>query len=212
MLVDLNLRDKTVVVLGGGAESELKTRKLLDAGAKVTVISNTFNSHLRRLGKSGRINLLKAGTAKYERLLRSRRPYALIVATEHHDNDNAQARTAKSTGALVCVVDRPNLNDFNMPAIARIGDVRVAVSTGGLSPAMAGLLRRRIERLIKPEDALQVKLQGHIRKIIKQERANPKTRKELVYKVIHDRKISSLLRRKLYSKAKVRAEQIIQNN
>ncbi len=211
MLVDLNLQGKAAVVLGGGEESELKVRKLLDAGARVTVISVKFDRGLRKLAKSSLVNLLQAKSTTYESLLKRQKPYAVVVATEDHDMDIELARTAQSLGALVCVVDRPHLNDFNMPAIAKIGDVRVAISTSGMSPAMAGLLRRRIERIIKPEHALQVKLQGQVREIIKKTITNPTTRKKVVYKIICDRKIKNLLRQNLFEKAKIRAVEIIHN-
>ena len=60
---------------------------------------------------------------------------------------------------MVYAVDNPALSDFILPAVAQVGDVKVAVSTGGKSPAMARVLRERIEKLVTPEDLLEIELQ-----------------------------------------------------
>ena len=56
-----------------------------------------------------------------------------------------------------------------MPAVARIGDVKIAVSTSGKSPAVAKLLRERIEKMVTAEDLLEIQLQSHVRSILKEQ-------------------------------------------
>ncbi len=70
---------------------------------------------------------------------------------------------------MVYSVDNPALSDFILPAVAHIGDVKIAVSTSGKSPAMAKALRERIEKLIQPEDLLEIELQSHLRSILKEQ-------------------------------------------
>ena len=60
---------------------------------------------------------------------------------------------------MVYSVDNPALSDFILPAVAQVGDVKIAVSTSGKSPAMAKVLRERIEKMITPEDLLEIQLQ-----------------------------------------------------
>lgn len=104
------------------------------------------------------------------------------------------------------MVDSPSFNDFNMIAIAKIGRIRIGISTGGLSPAMARALRERIERLIKPDDILQVELQGHVRRVAKQVIPDSSSRREFAYRIMNDRGIRNLLRQNRLDEAKARAE------
>src|SRR5579862_9813349 len=92
-----------------------------------------------------------------------------------------------------------------MTGVAKLGDVRIAVSTQGLSPAMAGILRKKIESIITPEDLLLVILQGEVRKSLKTLVATPAERKKIVYALIRDKKILSALKSKKYAQAKSRA-------
>ncbi|MDA4118482.1 MAG: bifunctional precorrin-2 dehydrogenase/sirohydrochlorin ferrochelatase [Thaumarchaeota archaeon] len=216
MLIDLVVAGKETLIVGGGKEPEFKALKLLDGKAKITVVASGFTSGLRRLASSNKhlITLVSAKpTPSAEaRIIREREPRVIFISTGDADLDeeiSVAARSAGTRNAIVCVVDDPRLNDFNMPAIAKLGDVRVAVSTEGKSPAMAGILRRRIEKLITPEDLSHVRLQGHIREASKKRLKDARARKEFVYKVINSKKIGALLRKGKYSEAERLAEAML---
>ncbi len=204
LLVDLNVGGRDVAVVGGGVEVELKSLKLLDSGARVTVVGGTFSAGLRRLGTSKKVKLVRTRTAgkRLGPVLAKIKPFVVFVSTGNEKLDRETAEAAKSTGAMVCVVDRPSLNDFNMPAIAKVGDVRVAISTQGMSPAMASILRKRVERLITREDLLQVRLQGDLREVSKKRLRDPASRKKFVYRIINDEVIREMLRRNRYEEAR----------
>lgn len=119
------------------------------------------------------------------------------------------AREAKPRAPLVCVVDDPRLNDFNMPAIAKIGGIRIGVATAGQSPAMAGILRSKIEKMITPEEVLQVRLQGYIRKASRRHLEDASSRKAFAYKVIQDDEIGALLKKRDYTGARRLAEKML---
>jgi siroheme synthase-like protein len=139
-------------------------------------------------------------------------PKVVFISTGNPglDEELSEAVRAHGRGALICVVDEPRLNDFNMPAIAMIGDIRVGVSTGGRSPAMAAILRGKIEKVVTRQDVLQVRLQGHIRKESRKRLKDAASRKEFAYKVIRDRRIGALLRRNDYAGARRRAEKMLE--
>jgi siroheme synthase-like protein len=210
MLVDLVLDGKEAVVVGGGAEAELKVRKLLDGGARITVVAQSFTPRLRKLGLVVEEEEKKRGVRLIEKeptgnalraILRRTKPLLVFVSTGDEGLDKRVAREARSAGSLVCVVDRPKLNDLNMPAVAKLGDVRVAVSTQGMSPAMASILRKRIEKIITREDILQVRLQGKLREASKSRLPYPASRRDFVYRIIEDEEIKELLRRNRYREA-----------
>jgi precorrin-2 dehydrogenase/sirohydrochlorin ferrochelatase len=71
-----------------------------------------------------------------------------------------------------------------------------------MSPAMASILRKRVEKLITREDLLQIKLQGHLREASKKRLGDPASRREFVYRIINDEGIKELLRRDKYAEAR----------
>jgi len=216
MLIDLVLSGKQTLIVGEGKEPEYKALKLLDAKANVTVVGESFTVGLRGLASKskGRLSLI-SGKPTREAVLRAVKeadPKVVFISTGNPqlDEDLSEAvRAADGRAALVCVVDDPRLNDFNMPAIAKIGDIRVGVSTGGKSPAMAGLLRSKIEKVITRQDVLQVRLQGYIRKRSRRRMKDAASRKEFAYKVIRDRRIGALLRKNDYAGARKLAQEML---
>jgi len=212
LLVDLMVDGREALVVGGGREPEFKALKLLDSGARVTVLAESFTPGLRRLRKKVRLVKAPLDKASVRRAVEEREPRVVFVSTGDSDLDQELSRTVRASGrrnAIVCVVDDPRLNDFNMPAIAKLGDIRVGISTGGLSPAMASVIRQRIEDVITPEDIAQVRLQGHLRSIARGTLKDAGSRKELAYRVIKDRKIGALLREGRYREAEERADRML---
>ena len=111
---------------------------------------------------------------------------------------------------MVYVADNPSISDFILPAVSKIGEVRIALSTGGKSPAMAKTLRKRIERLITKEDLLHIELQEYLRAILKREISEQKFRKKILYEVLEDKGINELLKRAKMDKAKKEALTILE--
>ncbi len=215
MLIDLVVAGKDALVVGSGAEPEFKTRKLLDAKARVTVLGENHTEGLHALAfrSAGRVRLssAKATPSSVKRAIARTAPVLVFISTGDPSLDERLAEAVKAAPRAppVCVVDEPRLNDFNMPAIAKVGDICIGVSTGGRSPAMAGILRRRIEKVVTPEDVLQVRLQGQIRKLSKSRLSDALSRKEFAYRVIRDERIEALLREKDYTGAKSLAERML---
>ena len=219
MLVDLKINDKQIIIVGGNGEVELKTKKLIDAKANITIISNQFTDELMRLESENIIRTIKKDFLDSIEIIRNIMPYAVFISTENEDIDREIAISARNLGALVNVIDRPHLNDFDMPAIAKIEDVRVAISTGGSSPAMASIIRQKIEKMnctgqckcITHQDLLQIKLQSQIRKLTRELIEGFDSRKEILYTIIHNEKIKFLLENNQMNKAIEYAELMIRD-
>jgi precorrin-2 dehydrogenase/sirohydrochlorin ferrochelatase len=145
--VFLDLRGRRCLVVGGGAIGERKARDLLECGAHVTVVSPAVTSGLGSLVAAG---LVRHRARKF---LRSDvRDCALVIAaTGSARVDDVVAAEARRRQALVNVVDRPAHCDFIVPSVLRRGELQIAVSTGGRSPALAREVRRRLEPLFGPE-------------------------------------------------------------
>ncbi|MDA4116463.1 MAG: bifunctional precorrin-2 dehydrogenase/sirohydrochlorin ferrochelatase [Thaumarchaeota archaeon] len=216
MLIDVVLAGKQALIVGEGKEPEYKAVKLLDAKANVTVIGESFTDGLRSLASKskGRVRLVQARPTAENVLdaVEETDPRIVFISTGRGEVDeelSEAVRSARKGAPLVCVVDEPRLNDFNMPAIAKIGDIRVGVSTGGKSPAMAGLLRDKIEKAVTRQDVLQVKLQGYIRREARKLLKDAASRKEFAYEVIGDRRVGALLRKGDYAGARKVAEEML---
>ncbi|MGB9841685.1 MAG: precorrin-2 dehydrogenase/sirohydrochlorin ferrochelatase family protein [Candidatus Bathyarchaeales archaeon] len=195
MIIDFKFDGKYVVIVGGGKEAYRKALSFLDAGAKILVASRTFTSGIEKLSREKKINLLKVDIKDEEAFFSqlNPKPDVLAVATSDQKLNVQLSKLARSSGCMVYVADNPAISDFILPAVAKVGDVRIAVSTGGKSPAMARLLRQKVEKLITKEDLLQIKLQAQIRMMLKQQIADQKLRKKILYKILKDEHVRKLL-------------------
>src|SRR5208282_661830 len=210
MLVDLSFQNKIVIVIGEGDELETRVRQFLDAGAKVIVAGSRHSKNLKRLKSVEFVEWNGRGVSK--ELMGKYDPYALILATTNKQLASKVSRSARRQHRpLVYAVDMPDLNDFNMPAVAKLGDIRVAISTGGLSPAMASILRQKIERIITTEDLQEVRLQALMRDRIRHRIQNAELRKRCIYKIIHDEQIRKYLQDHKFEQAKKLASKQIES-
>src|SRR5262245_27727347 len=137
----LDLQTRPCLVVGGGTVAERKVESLLQANAQVTVISPTCTSQLQAWAANGTIKL-------HPRPSRSRALQDFSVAFAATNDETLHkkiAREAKKTGVLLNVVDRPALCSFIVPAVVSRGDLTLAISTGGASPALAKKIRQTLE-------------------------------------------------------------------
>ena len=143
----LDLRGRRCLVVGGGQIGERKARALLDCGARVTIVSPSLTPGLGALVASGRL----VHRARPFRRSDPRGFVLAVAATGDPRVDRVVALAARRWRALANVVDRPQHCDFIVPAMLRRGELQIAVSTGGRSPAIAREIRRRLERFFSPE-------------------------------------------------------------
>jgi precorrin-2 dehydrogenase/sirohydrochlorin ferrochelatase len=137
----LKLEDRKCVIVGGGAMAEQKLSLLLEAGASVTVVSPAATSTIERYASEGVITW-------------SKRPFEpvdldgallAISATANREVDEVVYREAERRGVLCNTVDDPPRCHFYYPSVLRRGDLQIAISTNGKSPALAQRLRKELE-------------------------------------------------------------------
>lgn len=212
MLIDLKVAGKNILIIGGGEVGERKARKFLEAGSRITVISKDFTSGLKRLGGGGKVKLMRMDLNRSLPLI-SRlisRSDVVISATDDSKLNKAVVNEARKNSVLVCAVDNPSISDFHLPAIAKVGDIRIAISTEGKSPAMAKVLRKRVRKSISREDVLQVKLQDYARKFIAPRIPEARVRRNFLYKIIRDEEIKRLLQEGKFGEAKKLTKRIFE--
>ncbi|MFI5280434.1 MAG: bifunctional precorrin-2 dehydrogenase/sirohydrochlorin ferrochelatase [Gemmatimonadales bacterium] len=145
--VALDLTGRPCLVVGGGAVAERKVSALVDAGARVTVVSPSLTPVLLQVATEAPLCWRPREYARGDAA-----GFVLVmVATDDRDVNAAVAAECRERGILVNCADDPARCDFILPSVLRRGAVTVAVSTGGQSPTMARLVREQLDALL-PRD------------------------------------------------------------
>ena len=159
----LNLQDRRCVVIGGGKVALRKIKVLLDCEAKVTMISPEPHPEIVRLSKKKVIRLIQRDYRKEDL-----NDAAIVFAcTDVKETNRRVAEDSKKLRVPVNVTDDPGLSEFIIPSFFRRGDLTIAVSTAGVSPALAKKIRKNLEKRLGKEYASLVSLIGEVRSALK---------------------------------------------
>ena len=163
--IALDLTGRPCLVVGGGAVAERKVAALVEAGARVTVVSPSLTPALLRLATEAplrwRPREYAAGDAAGFILV--------MVATDGRAVNAAVAAECRERGIWVNCADDPARCDFILPSVLRRGAVIVAVSTGGASPTMARLVREELDALLPREVAPLTEVMADVRRALRED-------------------------------------------
>jgi siroheme synthase-like protein len=155
----LDMSRRRCLVIGGGAVAERKIAELLETGAEVTVLAPDVTDVVAGLSKQNAIRFTarcyEAGDLDGFELA--------FVATDDPQVNAAVYREGRSRGVWVNSADDPARCDFILPSVLRRGDLTVAVSTGGTSPALARTVREELELYFTQEYESLAKLAAEVR-------------------------------------------------
>jgi precorrin-2 dehydrogenase/sirohydrochlorin ferrochelatase len=208
LLVDLNLYNKKVIVIGGGTEGTRKVRGLVGQNSKIIVLSPRLNRYLKDLESRGEIITTVSKVRDVNVLDNYEGVFLVIAATDDKELNRRLVKKGRSMGAFVYAVDDPAVSDFSYASIINIEDVmQVAVSTSGRSPIMARRIRIRAERvlrrLIKKTDIEMAKLQEFARNAARSKIDTVTERKEFLYSVEGNNDIQMMLKENKIEEARV---------
>jgi precorrin-2 dehydrogenase/sirohydrochlorin ferrochelatase len=159
-----DIQDKRCVVVGGGDVSLRKVKRLLDCGAKISVVSPKLVPELISLKAE---NAIEHIAADYD--VRYMEEAALIIGATDDEKTNADiCADARSLGIPVNIVDDPQKCDFILPSIVERGDLTIAIGTGGKSPALARSLREKLEDKYGIEYEILLNILGNLRAKMKE--------------------------------------------
>jgi precorrin-2 dehydrogenase/sirohydrochlorin ferrochelatase len=175
----LKLAGRKCLVVGAGTVAESKIESLLSSGAEVRVVAPHANDRVGRWAREKQITL-RRGAYREEDL---RGAFLVVAATSSAKLHARIFRQARRRGILCNVVDDPPHCDFYYPAVVRRGAFQIAISTGGLSPALAQQLRKRLEREFGPEYAAWVKRLGSARDRIRGKISDRESRRKLLHRM-----------------------------
>jgi siroheme synthase-like protein len=161
--VFLEMKERNCVVIGGGAIAERKVEGLVKAGANVTVIGSKITDGLKALLREGVIRHL---AREYQ--ASDRAGYDLVfVATDNADVNAVVFSEARSLRIWVNSTDDPAHCDFILPAVIRRGELTVAVSTGGVSPAVTRAIHQELDDYFTADYAQLVAVAAEVRRRLK---------------------------------------------
>ncbi|MEM9043741.1 MAG: NAD(P)-dependent oxidoreductase [Pseudomonadota bacterium] len=155
----LTMTDRQVAIIGGGEQAAQKTRLILKTEARIDVIADTLEPELDALAKARRIDF------QPDRVPEGYfgKTALVFIATGCPGADAAWHARAKSEGALVNVVDQPDLCDAMTPSIVDRDPVVVAIGTEGTAPLLGRQIKTRIEELLEPRLGDLAALAGRLR-------------------------------------------------
>jgi len=178
----MELSERRVVVVGGGAVAVRKADSLLEAGARLVVVAFKPSDAMTALCTNRGAELIRDRYAK---------PYigeaVLVIAATDDPQVNEQVyRDCQELEILCNVVDDPEHCDFFVPALVKRGDLQIAIGTGGYCPAYAGHLRQRLETMFTEEHGRFLAELENIRKEIIEEVPSSADRKSLLGNLVDD--------------------------
>lgn len=179
--VFLRLERRPCLVVGGGTVALAKIESLLNAGAAITVVSPAATPRVRQL-------------ADAETLLWHQRVFAaadldsvflVIAATNDSSVNHAVYEEALRRNVICNAVDDPPNCDFYFGSVVARGDLQIAISTAGESPALAQHLRREIDALLPADLGLWLDQLGSLRREIRAAAPAGEARNQLLHELAH---------------------------
>jgi len=175
----LKLEERVCLVVGAGRVGESKIRSLLAAGAKVRTVAPVATPAVAAWDRLG--VLAWEGRAFQSADLEG--AFLVVAATSSPVVNDVIFREARQRGILCNVVDDPARCDFYSPAVVRRGDLQIAISTAGRSPALAQRLRRHFERQFPARYAGWVSALGREREILLRQNLDPEFRRRRLHQM-----------------------------
>jgi precorrin-2 dehydrogenase len=178
----LDVAGREALVVGAGKVGEGKIAGLLAAEANVEVVSMAASPQVKRWAEEGKVTLALRPFADSD--LEGK--FLVIAATEDNATNVRVYEGAEKRHILCNVVDVPHLCNFILPSIVRHGDLAIAVSTGGASPALARRIRISIGGVYGDEYAVALQVLGALRKELKEKYPAPGDRKVIFERMVYE--------------------------
>lgn len=143
----LTVADRDVLLVGGGTVAARRAGALLEAGARLRVVSPALGAALTARHEAGEI----AWQARGYRAGDCRGAFLVVVATSDPAVNARAAAEALDVGALLNDAENPARGTVAIPATLRRGRLRISISSGGASPALTAFVRAHLEERLGPE-------------------------------------------------------------
>lgn len=191
--INLDIKNRNVLVVGGGGVGSRKVKTLLSCGARVTVVSREVSAQLQALAASGEIRLEQRSYQSDD----LDDMFLVIGATNDEKLNRQISRDAEQLNTLCNIADRPEVCNFILPSIVHRDDLVITISTSGKSPALAKKLRKDLEKQFGEEYGKLLRLMGTIRKKLLRQAHEPEAHKPIFEQLINSDLIGMIQENKL---------------
>jgi precorrin-2 dehydrogenase/sirohydrochlorin ferrochelatase len=186
----LKLAGRPCLVAGAGSIAESKIESLIEADGKVRVVAPKATSQIRYWAEKKRIEWIARDWEQGD----LDGMFLVIAATSSTEVHQRIFEEATRRGVLCNVVDVPGLCDFYYPAVVQRGALQIAISTAGLSPALAQRLRKELEHQFGAEYKAWLEELGKERDKLFSVTLNPEERKRLLHDLVSAEAFQAFLR------------------
>lgn len=178
--VNLDIRRRRCLVVGGGDVALRKVEGLLACEARVTVVSPALIAPLAARAADGTVTWQRRGY----RAADLEDAFLVIAATDRPEINRQVAADARDRGTLANIVDQPEIGSFHVPSVVRRGDLLLTVSTAGRSPALAKRLRKALEADFGQEYAQLLGLLGVVRRRLLAAGPDPEGHRQILSRLV----------------------------
>src|ERR1700743_377702 len=175
----LKLAARRCVVVGAGAIAESKIESLLEAEAQVTVVAPEALPRVRKWAEGGDITWVQREYREGDLA----GAFLAVAATATPEVNRAVFAEAEERGVLVNAVDDPPFCDFYFPSIVKRGELQIAISTAGESPALAQRLRKEINAALPLDTGEWLMELGRLRREVTAVEPIGEPRKQLLHEL-----------------------------
>jgi precorrin-2 dehydrogenase/sirohydrochlorin ferrochelatase len=175
----MKLEGRSCLVVGAGTIGEPKIGSLIASGAAVRVVAFNATAAVAAWAKTGAVTW----EARAFNLADLDGVFMVIAATNSRDVNTSIFRAAQERNILCNVVDDPEYCDFYYPAVVRRGELQLAISTNGHSPALAQRIRRELEVQFGPEYGDWLEQLGRVRQQLFASKIDPEERRLLLHEL-----------------------------
>ena len=186
----VKLKSRLVVVIGGGKVAEEKIPGLLSAGARLRLVAPSITPQIAEWVRFGKIQWLPKEFEPAD----LQEAFLVIAATSAPGINAAVFREAEARGTLCNAVDDIKNCHFYHGSIVQRGDLQIAISTNGKSPALAQRLRKELESQFVPEYEAWVQWLGAARDALRASGANSEATKKLLHELASGHMFEEFLR------------------
>ena len=213
MIINLNLENKKIIVIGGGSEAEKRIKSLLNEKCEIIVISDSINEAISKLVKTKQVKLKKQKIENMK-FISELKPSLIITTTNDKKINQKIINYAKKKKIIAYSSDNPEDSDFSNASIIDFEKmIQIAIFTGGQSPVMSKKIKLKAENVLKKviskEDIIQIKIQKISRKLAKEIIPTQLQRKECLKSIMNDNHIDQLIKDGQIKKAEKRAIEIL---
>lgn len=176
----VDLTDRQVLVVGGGSVAGRKIKTLLEYGAVVNVASRALSPEIKDYIDSGKIRYLGEEFS----LVFLKGMFLVIAATDDMKLNHRISQASEEKGMLINAVDQPADCNFIVPSIVKRGDLVIAASTSGKSPALAKKIRKQLTDYFGEEYEVFLRMMGRIRNEVLESGLDQKENSRIFHQIV----------------------------